>query len=126
MALKSTSPTTCVLDGYPGLQLLGAAGASLPTTVVRKGNYSFTAMAPTTVTLSNGQVAYFNMGYSDVPVGTEPSCPSSTSLEVTPPDAVDHLAFAAVLGPCGGGTLVVSPLFLATGSNTQTTAPPVG
>jgi hypothetical protein len=32
----------------------------------------------------------------------------------------------AALAPCGGGTLVVSPVFLATGSNTITTAPPNG
>jgi hypothetical protein len=121
VALKSTSATPCVLSGYPGLQLLGPAGASLPTQVVRKGGYSFTSMAPTTVTLANGQSAYFNIGYSDVPVGTEQSCPSSSSLEVTPPDATDHLVVPAVLSPCGGGTLVVSPVFPATGSNNAAT-----
>jgi Protein of unknown function (DUF4232) len=126
VALKSTSATACVLGGYPGLQLVSAANANLPTTVVRKGNYSFTAMAPTTVTLTNGQSAYFNIGYSDVPVGTETSCPTSASLEVTPPNALDHLVIPASLAPCGGGTLVVSPVFSATGANTQTTAPPIG
>ena len=121
MALKSSSATSCVLSGYPGLQLLGPAGVSLPTQVVRKGGYSFTSMAPTTVTLANGQSAYFNIGYSDVPVGTEPNCPSSTSLEITPPDATDHLVVPAGLSPCGGGTLVVSPVFPATGSNNAAT-----
>jgi hypothetical protein len=120
VALKSTSATPCVLSGYPGLQLLDSAGASLPTQVVRKGGYSFTSMAPTTVTLSNGQSTYFNIGYSDVPMGTEQSCPNSTSLEVTPPGATDHLLAPAVLSPCGGGTLVVSPVFPATGSNNAT------
>jgi hypothetical protein len=94
--------------------------------VVRKGNYSFTVMAPTTVTLSPGGSAYFNIGYSDVPVGSETSCPTSASLEVTPPNSFDHLTFSAALAPCGGGTLVVSPVFLATGAASQTTAPPGG
>ena len=116
----------CVLAGYPGLQLLGPGGATLPTTVVRKGTYPFTAMAPATVTLADGQAAYFNIGYSDVPVGAETSCPTSTSLEVTPPDATDHLTVAAALAPCGGGTLVVSPVFAAGGTNSQSTAPPSG
>ncbi len=107
------------------MQLLNAGGANLPTTVVRKGNYSFTSMAPTIITLSNGQSAFFNIGYSDVPVGAETTCPSSTSLEITPPNALGHLVIAATLAPCGGGTLVVSPVFSATGSNSQTTAPPI-
>ncbi len=124
VALKSTGTVPCTLGGYPGLQMLSASGSTLPTQVVRKGSYSFTAMAPTTVTLAPGQSAYFNIGYSDVPVGAETSCPTSSSLEVTPPNAFDHLVMAAALGPCGGGTLVVSPVFLSTGANSQTTAPP--
>jgi hypothetical protein len=124
VSLTSTATASCVLGGYPGLQLLGAGGSALPTTVVRKGNYSFTAMAPATVMLARGQAAYFNIGYSDVPVGSETTCPTSTSLEITPPNAFDHLTIPAALGPCGGGTLVVSPVFLATGSNSQSTAPP--
>jgi hypothetical protein len=124
IALKSTASTTCVLGGYPGLLLLNSTGTALPTTVVRKGTYSFTSMVPTTVTLAPGQSTYFNIGYSDVPVGSETSCPSSASLEVTPPNATDHLVIAATMAPCGGGTMVVSPVFASTGSDSQTTAPP--
>jgi hypothetical protein len=113
------------MGGYPGLLLLGSAGAALPTNVVRKGTYGFTAMAPTTVLLPPGGTAYFNIGYSDVPVGGETTCPNSASLEITPPNAYDHLVLAATLAPCGGGTVVVSPVFLA-GSDSQTTAPPGG
>ncbi|HEX3981844.1 MAG TPA: DUF4232 domain-containing protein [Acidimicrobiales bacterium] len=126
VALKSTAPTPCVLGGYPGLQLLSSSGASLPTNVVRKGSYGFTAMSPTTVILAPGQSAYFNIGYSDVPVGTETTCPTSTSVQVTPPNAYDHLVVTAAMSPCGGGTMVVSPVFAATGANSQTTAPASG
>ncbi len=125
VGLKSTSATPCILGGYPGLQLVSSAGTPLPTTVVRKGNYSFTQMAPMTVTLANGQSAFFNIGYSDVPTGTA-ACPTSASVEVTPPNAFDHLSVTAALSPCGGGTMTVSPVFLATGADTQTTAPPAG
>jgi hypothetical protein len=123
VALKSTATTPCTLAGYPGLQLLSSTGAALPTNVERKGNYSFTAMAPTTVTVPSGQTAYFNVGYSDVPTANETSCPTASMLEVTPPNDTDHLVITATLAPCGGGTLVVSPVFLSTGSNSQTTAP---
>ena len=126
VALKSTAGGPCILGGYPGLQLLGPSGSPLPTKVVRGGTYSFTTIAPTTVTLAPGQSAYFNIGYSDVPVGGQTSCPSSSSLEVTPPNAFDHLVLTVSLSPCGEGTMVVSPVFSATGSGAQTTAPPGG
>lgn len=124
VALKSTATTPCTLGGYPGLQMLSSTGSALATTVVRKGSYSFTAMAPATVTVSPGQAVYFNIGYSDVPSGSETSCPTSASLEVTPPNATDHLTITAALAPCGGGTMVVSPVFTSTGADSQTTAPP--
>lgn len=121
-ALKSTATTTCVLGGYPGLQMLSSSGTPLPTKVVRRGSYSFTSMAPTTVTVAPGGSVEFNVGYSDVPVGNETSCPSSKSIEITPPNAYDHLVIAATLSPCGGGTLVVSPVFSPTGPGSQTAA----
>ncbi len=124
LALRSTAAATCILGGYPGLQLLGSGGTDLPTTVVRKGSYPFTAMAPTTVRLSTGQSVEFNIGYSDVPIGSETSCPTSTALEITPPDAFDHLTIAASLAPCAHGTLVASPVFAGTQSTTESTAPP--
>jgi hypothetical protein len=123
IALKLVSSRTCVLGGYPGLQMLDSNGAKLTTTVVRKGNYSFTAMPATTVTLTTGQSVYFNMGYSDVPTGSETSCPMSASLEITPPNAFGYLTIAAELGPCNNGTIAVSPVFQATGANAATMAP---
>jgi hypothetical protein len=126
VGLKSTSAVTCVLAGYPGLLLLGGGGSGLPTNVQRKGSYPFTAMAPATVTLAAGQSAYFNIGYSDVPTGGETNCPTSSALEVTPPNATDHLVIAAALAPCGGGTLVVSPVFAAGSPGSDSTAPPSG
>ncbi len=123
-ALRSSSSAPCVLSGYPGLLLLSAGGSPLPTNVIRKGSYSFTAMAPTTVTLTAGQSVDFNLGYSDVPVGNQTSCPPASSMEITPPNATDHLIVTADLAPCGGGTVVVSPVFAAGGANSQTTAPP--
>lgn len=126
VGLRNASTTTCTLGGYPGLLLLNAAGSALPTTVVRKGAFAFTAMSPTTVTLSPGASVYFNIGYSDVPVGGETSCPTSAKLEITPPNAFDHLIIVATLAPCGGGSMTVSPVFSSTGANSQTTAPSAG
>lgn len=122
VALKSLSPHPCVLGGYPGLQMLAAGGSQLPTIVVRKGNYSFTAMPPSVVTITTGESVYFNLGYSDVPTGSETSCPVAASLEVTPPNSYTSLSLVARLGPCNGGTITVSPVFAATGTAAQTMA----
>lgn len=115
ISLKSSSSVPCVLDGYPGLQMLGPGGAIIPTTVVRKGVYSFTSMAPSTVTLTNGESASFNMGYSDVPTGNETSCPTSVDLQITPPNAYGHLTIAAKVAPCDNGSITVSPVYAGTG-----------
>ncbi|HWE69987.1 MAG TPA: DUF4232 domain-containing protein [Acidimicrobiales bacterium] len=124
IALKSTLSTSCTFGGYPGLGMTGSNGASLTTTVVRKGNYPFTAMAPITVTLAPGQSAYFNMGYSDVPTGSATSCPAAANLVITPPNSYTSLTIPAQLTPCNNGTITVSPVFLATSPGAQTTAPP--
>jgi hypothetical protein len=123
VALRSTASAPCQLGGYPGLAMLNAAGGALTTTVVRGGSYTFTSLVSSTVTLSDGQTAYFNMGYSDVPTGSQTSCPSSTSLEITPPNDTSFLTIAAQLGPCNNGTMTVSPVFLASGGDAQTMAP---
>jgi hypothetical protein len=124
VALKNNLATNCTLSGYPGLGMTGSNGTSLTTTVVRKGNYGFTAMAPTTVTLSGGQQAFFNMGYSDVPTGSATTCPTAANLVITPPNSYTSTTIPAQLAPCNNGTITVSPVFVASSPGAQTTAPP--
>jgi hypothetical protein len=124
IGLKNTSTVTCTLFGYPGGLLLDGAGHPLPTTVLRGGSYRFTSFAPTTVTLVPTASAYFNIGYSDVPAGSETSCPTSTSMEITPPDDVNHLTIPAQFTVCNEGTLTFSPVLAAGSAGSQTTAPP--
>jgi hypothetical protein len=123
LVLHNTSTASCVLGGYPGLQLLDAAGAQLPTHVVRGGSYPFTNFAPGVVTLAPGAITYVNLGYSDVTTGAETTCPKAASMWVTPPNAYDHLTVTVTLTPCAGGTVVVSPVFGPGSPATQTTAP---
>ncbi len=123
VALRNASMTPCGLSGYPGLQLVSAGGTALPTVVVRGGAYSFTAMAPAPTTVQPGDAVYFNFGYSDVPTGSESTCPNSATVEITPPNAYGHLAVALRIAPCNGGTVTVSPVFILTPATTMTTAP---
>jgi hypothetical protein len=123
IALRNTSTAACTLAGYPGLQLLDASGAQLPTHVVRGGTYPFTGAAPSLVTMAPGGPAYVNLGYSDVPSGSATSCPEAVSMWVTPPGAYDHLTVTVTLAPCAGGTVATSPAFGPGSPATQTTAP---
>jgi len=123
-ALHNTSTLSCPMDGYPGAQLLDASGTELPTHVVSGGSYQFTDFAPAQVQLGPGATAYFNLAYSDVPTGTETTCPTATQIEVTPPHAVDHDTVAINAMVCAAGTLTVSPVFSQGSPQVQTTAPP--
>jgi hypothetical protein len=50
--------------------------------------------------------------YSDVPTGSETSCPQSESASVTlPGGAVTSSTFAFSAAPCNNGTIYVSPLY---------------
>jgi hypothetical protein len=125
-SLTNTSTTTCTMYGYPGMQLLNASGADLSTNVIRGGGLTFESVAPTNVSLAPAQTAYYNLGYSDVPVGGETSCPTASQIEITPPNDTSY-AVVPVSGfdACGGGTLHVSAVFASTDSAaTSTTTPP--
>jgi hypothetical protein len=110
VVLRNTSASPCQLSGYPALQMVDGSGSAVPTMTVDGGHYGFTSQAPAPVTLAAGQAGSFNIGYSDVPTGTETSCPTSAALQITPPAAHDRVTVSASLAPCGGGTLVVSPI----------------
>ena len=130
--LTNRSTATCTLEGYPGAQLFTASDSAMATNVVRgsdppvvAGN-SYTTMAPALVTMAPGTSAYVNIIYSGVPTGNEGTCAASSLLGITPPGDTGSLTISAALSACDGGTLVVSPVFAATGANTATTAPQAG
>jgi hypothetical protein len=123
-SLTNTSGTTCPMRGYPGLQLLGSSGQDLPTTVLRGGGLSFENVPVTSVSLAPHQVAYFNLGYSDV-VAIPPACSTASALAITPPTAVTHgTVHGLSIQACSNGTVHVSPVFAPTdAAGTATTAP---
>lgn len=112
------------MTGYPNAQLYDSSGASLHTTVVPGGTYNFTNFAPSAVTLTQGQTAYFNVGYTDVPVGGETICPTSAQVKVIVPGGFNSLTASFAATVCNNGTLTVSPVFASGSPHTATTAPP--
>jgi len=116
--MVNTSSTNCSMQGYPGLQLLSSAGAALPTNVIRGGGPSFPTAAannpPTLVVLAPQQSAAFSLSFEDVPVGTETTCPTSSMMEITPPNDTAHAVVNVQIDACGGGTIHVSPVYALT------------
>jgi Protein of unknown function (DUF4232) len=104
----NVSATTCKLFGFPGMQLLNARGAALPTYVVRGTSNVVPAEPETDVVMTHSQHASFYAGYSNVPVGGQP-CKVSTSVEITPPNDTKHFTLKLAIAPCGG-IITVSPV----------------
>ena len=109
VSMRNVGSTSCSLEGYPGMALL-AGTTQLPTTVIRGSSVVVPAIHPRLVVLSPGRSAAYVFGYSDVPTGNQ-TCPTSTGLEVTPPNAYQHATISFQSTACGG-VLTTSPVFL--------------
>ena len=108
-----TSP--CTVDGYPAMALFSGSGAPLTVTLVNGLSVSISTPAnasPSSFSVAPSSTAQFAFQFSDVPVGSEASCPTSASASVTMPDATTASpAFQLAIGPCGNGTIRVSPVY---------------
>ncbi|MGC8489821.1 MAG: DUF4232 domain-containing protein [Clostridia bacterium] len=82
----------CTLYGYPGFQLVASNGQNLPTTVIRS------PASEATVTLQSGGHAWFTMQYPTQTGYGNLSCPTSASLEVTPPNAYHYVTVSGSAG----------------------------
>lgn len=103
--LTNISQQSCGLIGFPGMQMLDAKGAALPTDVVRTGTKW------PTVILAPGGVASFEaiwengFGYTTPP----PSCAFPARMEVTPPNAYTSLEVGVQgMEVCSNGLLEVT------------------
>jgi hypothetical protein len=100
----------CTLFGFVGAQMLDAQNNPLPTNVVRNGGQLSNQPGPTLFTVGARESATFLMHWEDVPVGGETSCPTSSQLEVTPPDEFDSLVIPVQITACNRGQLDVAPV----------------
>jgi hypothetical protein len=108
-----TSP--CTVDGYPTMALFSGSGAPLSVTLVNGLSVSISTPAnapPSSFSVAPSSPAQFAYQFSDVPVGSETSCPTSEAASVTMPGAtVASPKFQLAIGPCGNGTIRVSPVY---------------
>ena len=109
LRLANRSQQTCVLDGYPRLQLLDAHQQPLPTHEQQTTSaYTFTVPAPQPVVLAPGAGAYVHLEWRDVPLSDQPCFSGVAFLQVTPPHNQTPLLLALDAGGCDG-TLITSP-----------------
>jgi Protein of unknown function (DUF4232) len=115
VTLTNSGSTTCVMNGYPVMALFSSSGAPLVVTMVDGLTVHLSSAAngpPVAVSVPPAGSAQFSFQYSDVPVGSETSCPNSTQAETTAPGAsVASPNFAFAADPCGHGTIRVSPVY---------------
>jgi hypothetical protein len=119
VSFENVSATTCTLYGYPGLQMLDAAGRPIRTQVLRGIAYTVPSVPERLVNLSPGHEASFDLGYDDATGYGNESCPGSARVEVTPPNAYTSITVVWHMQPYGGGTIqhlhcgqiTVSPVF---------------
>ena len=106
LGLTNEAAHPCRMYGYPGMQLLDAAGAGLPTNVVRDGS-----VAPTLFTLQPGGTGWARLTWSVVPDAgeTAPCTPEARSLWITPPDEFTQLTLPVTLNVCHHGEILTGP-----------------
>jgi hypothetical protein len=113
--------TSCVLYGYPGAAGLNASGAQVAqaqrTLTGMMGGLAPGVTALPRITLAPGQSASAVVEGTDVPSGTETSCPTYSSLLVTAPNAKVSVPIPLSLPGCSG--LQVHPVVPGTSGSTQ-------
>ena len=119
ITLADPGSTPCDMTGYPSMALFSAAGTTLSVTIIDGLTVDISTAAnapPALVTLTSSQSAAFTYQYSDVPTGSETSCPSSVTISVTPPGSNDgSTPIPLSMDPCDNGTIRVSPVYAANG-----------
>jgi hypothetical protein len=108
-----TSP--CTVNGYPKVALFSGSGAPLTVTIVNGLSVTVSGPAnapPSSFSVAPSATAQFAYQFSDVPVGSETSCPTSESGSVTMPGSTTASpTFQLAISPCGNGTIRVSPVY---------------
>lgn len=111
----NSSTVSCVLEGWPGVGVIGPNGHRLQVRVVYATANGAWLVLPTRIVLEPGKEATAWVIFGGGPVGSS-SCDTSWSWVVTPPGSrrstvVPEASQPGGLEPCGGGiTLEVSPV----------------
>jgi hypothetical protein len=108
IVFRNTGATTCTMYGYPGVRVSsnGQASGADDTPNSYLGGLSGSTIP--TVSLAPGATASAFIEGTDNPEGTAPSCPTYSSLEITPPG--DSQTFTLDTSLPGCSTIEVHPV----------------
>jgi hypothetical protein len=110
-AFTNTGSSACSLKGYPGFELLDTKGQKLKGVHVNRseGTYFQKDMPPQQVILAPGAQALFQIAYNNGTRSPGQTCPESTKVEITPPNAYQHFTLTEHIQTCWG-KLEVAPV----------------
>jgi hypothetical protein len=115
ITVTNTGSGPCTVNGYPTMALFSGSGAPITVTMVNGLTVSVSSAAnapPSSVSVAPSSTAQFAYQYSDVPVGSATSCPTSEAASVTMPGSTTASpTFQLAIGPCDNGTIKVSPVY---------------
>jgi hypothetical protein len=115
IVLTNVGTSSCTVNGYPSIALSSGSGAPLTVTVVNGLTVDVSAQAnasPSAVVLGVGGTAQMAYQYSDVPTGSQTSCPQSEAASVALPNGGGSSpTFPLTMAPCNNGTVYVSPVY---------------
>jgi hypothetical protein len=115
ITVTNTGTTSCTVNGYPTMALFSGSGAPLTVTMVNGLTVTISSAAnapPKSFSVGPASTAQFAYQYSDVPSGSETSCPTSEGASVTMPGSTTASpTFQLAIGPCSNGTIKVSPVY---------------
>lgn len=102
LSFRSVAPSTCSFYGFPGMQLVNAAGQNMTTRLLWGTGSQLPNVPKKVILVHPGAAAYATFMYADVPTGSE-TCPPVAYYVVTPPNETTSVVVPARgATPCGG------------------------
>jgi photosystem II stability/assembly factor-like uncharacterized protein len=103
--VKNVGTRACELDGYPTVQLIGNTMNLIPTVVTFGSDYTVPPVVSRSIILKPGNRSVFLLGYADETGYGNDTCPTATTLRITPPGDLASKDLRVKIQAYGGATI---------------------